>query len=189
MRKDSDPITDLLNDAAKGNREAESLLVDRTYQELHRLATHHMRSERGDHTLQTTALVNEAYVRLFDRSHRTWTNRTHFLGYAARVMRHILIDYARSHRSLKQGGHGIRLPFDEKLASQLPPSADLLALDAALDKLAELDPRQVRIVELRFFAGLTEEEIAEALHIGTRTVTRDWAVAKAWLQKELSTKT
>ncbi len=179
-------ITELLNETMKGDRLAESQLLELIYDELHRLASTQMRGERYDHTLQPTALLNEAYMRLFDQPCRTWVNRSHFFAVAVRVMRNILIDYARRHTSQKQGGGTPKLHLDEIPGASLPASAELIALDTALNKLSTWDPRQVRIVELRFFAGLTEEEIAELLDIGTRTVKREWAVAKAWLQKELA---
>jgi RNA polymerase sigma-70 factor, ECF subfamily len=186
---DNCEITHLLNEATQGNSEAESLLMELMYEELHRLAVSRMRHERPDHTLQPTALVNEAFLCLFARPYRTWTNRTHFFAFAARVMRSILIDHARRRASLKQGGGIRKLAFDDLPSHEGPPDADLIALDTALKRLSRWDPRQVRIVELRFFAGLTEEEISEVMNIGTRTVKREWAFAKAWLQKELSNRT
>jgi RNA polymerase sigma factor (TIGR02999 family) len=186
MGRDSRQITHLLNEAVKGNSQAEASLFELTYEELHRLARSYMRRERQDHTLQPTALIHEAYLRLFSQPDRTWENRTHFFAVAASVMRHILIDHARRHASEKHGGARINVPLESVAAPASPASAELIALDQALKKLAKWDPRQVRIVELRYFAGLTEEEIAEILNISRRTVTRDWNVAKAWLQKELS---
>jgi len=186
MTDSSNDITELLNKTVKGDRLAESALLELIYEELHRLAASQMRRERYDHTLQPTALLNEAYMRLFDQPNRTWANRSHFFAVSAKVMRNILIDHARHHQSQKQGGGIPRLALTDVQGSILAADADLIALDTALDKLSTWDPRQVRIVELRFFAGLTEEEIGKVLDIGTRTVKREWAVAKAWLQKELA---
>jgi RNA polymerase sigma factor (TIGR02999 family) len=182
----SEQITNLLNETAKGNREAESSLLQLVYDELHRLASNQMRRERNDHTLQPTALLNEAYMRLFDQRNRTWANRSHFFAVAAKVMRNILIDHARRHTSAARGSGSTKVALEHVPASLLPSSADLIALDDALNKLAKWDERQVHIVELRFFAGLTEDEIGKVLGIATRTVKREWAVAKAWLQKELA---
>ncbi len=178
-------ITTLLNEAARGNRAAEALLLESIYAELHRLASWQMGNERHDHTLQPTALLNEAYLRLFKERNRTWENRSHFLGVAAHVMRTFLIDYARRRASAKQGGGAVKLPLSDVDGSISPTSVELIALDTALNKLSSWDPRQVRIVELRFFAGLTEDQIASVLDLSPRTVKREWAFAKAWLQKEL----
>jgi RNA polymerase sigma factor (TIGR02999 family) len=186
MAPDSRQITKLLNETVKGDAQAQASLFELTYKELHRLARSYMRRERGDHTLQPTALINEAYLRLFSQSDRTWKNRAHFFAVAAGVMRHVLIDHARRHASEKHGGARANVALENLPLMSAPPRTELIALDNALKKLAEWDPRQVQIVELRFFAGLTEDQIAEILDISPRTVKRDWVVAKAWLQKELS---
>jgi RNA polymerase sigma-70 factor (ECF subfamily) len=188
MARTSGDVTHFLSEAAKGNPDARAALLDIVYRELHCLASSQMRAERFDHTLQPTALVHEAYLRLFNERQRSWASRGHFFAFAARVMRNILIDYARRHASGRDGGNSLRLALEEVNTTDLPPSAELLSLDRALDRLSEFDPRQGQIVELRFFAGLTEEEIAEVLHIGLRTVKRDWIAAKAWLYKELESK-
>jgi RNA polymerase sigma-70 factor (ECF subfamily) len=185
MGHDSRQITELLNETVKGDARAQASLFELTYKELHRLARAYMRRERGDHTLQPTALINEAYLRMFSQPDRTWKNRSHFFAVAAGVMRHVLIDHARHHVSEKHGGARVNVPLEGLAIMEGPARTELIALDDALKKLADWDPRQVRIVELRFFAGLTEDEIAEILDISPRTVKRDWIVAKAWLQKEL----
>ena len=153
--------------------------------ELHRLALRYLKGERPDHTLQPTALVNEAYLRLMDLKSAGWQNRAHFLGVAASVMRRILVDYARRHRNLKRGGKLIRVSLEEEKIVPAVRSADLVALDEALERLAAMDERQSRIVELRFFGGLSVEETAEVLKVSPRTVKREWSVAQAWLYCEL----
>jgi len=181
-------ITSLLHSAAEGDQQARASLLEVVYQELHRLAAKQMHRERFDHTLQPTALVHEAYMKLFDERQRNWVDRGHFFALAARVMRNILVDHARRHHAQRHGGDAVRMELDQVPVASLPPNAELIALDRALDRLATLDARQSQIVELRFFGGLTEEEIAELLKIGLRTVKRDWAMAKAWLYKELASK-
>jgi RNA polymerase sigma factor (TIGR02999 family) len=155
------------------------------YDELHRLADRYMRREREGHTLQTTALVHEAYLKLVEQRAVDWQNRNQFLGVAAQVMRRILIDYARGHLRDKRGGGRPMIPFDEALTFSAECSSALVELDAALERLGAIDPRQARIVELRFFAGLTVEETADVLGISAKTVKRDWSIAKAWLHGEL----
>jgi RNA polymerase sigma factor (TIGR02999 family) len=145
-----------------------------------------MRGQPAGHTLQTTALVNEAYLKLIDSSQVNWQNRAHFFAISAQLMRRILVDFARSRNSLKRGGEQIQVTLDEKIEAPFEKETDLVALDDALKMLEELNPRQAQIVELRYFGGLSEEEAAEALKISTRTVRRDWSVARAWLYRELS---
>lgn len=179
-------ITDLLRQVRSGNRDAEQALFATVYHELHAMAARRFRSERREHTLQPTALVHEAYLRLLDEKGRTWTNRTHFFAVASRTMRHVLIDHARRQHADKRGAGQT---FVELGGVALVPTVDLdnlLRVDNALRKLAECDERQSRIVEMRFFGGLTEEEVAEVLAISVRTVKREWAVAKAWLYAELA---
>lgn len=154
------------------------------YDELRKLARHYMRGERSGHTLQTTALVNEAYVRLAGAEGIEFHDRAHFFAMAATMMRRILVDHARAHAADKRGGGAALIPLDERIAAA-ESNVDLLALDAALTKLAVMDPQQARIVELRFFTGLTVDETAVALEISPATVKRDWAIAKAWLHHEL----
>jgi RNA polymerase sigma factor (TIGR02999 family) len=156
------------------------------YDELRRLADHYLRQERPDHTLQPTALVHEAYLRLVDQSRVEWQNRAHFLGVAAQLMRRILVDHARRHHALKRGGFRQKLSLDEAVDYSQTPDVDLVALDDALNALEQFDERQSRIVELRFFGGLTIEETAEALSVSPATVKVDWNMAKAWLRQEIS---
>lgn len=155
------------------------------YDELRRLANHYLRQERSDHTLQPTALVHEAYLKLIDQSRVDWQNRAHFFGVAAQSMRRILVDHARSHRASKRGGVQQKLALDEAVDYSQPRDIDLLALDDALNLLAKLDVRQSQVVELRFFGGLTIEETAAALGVSPATVKVDWSMAKAWLHREI----
>jgi len=168
-----------------GNREAESRLVPLVYDELRKLARHYMRSERPDHTLQATALVHEAYLRLIGQREVDWHNRAHFFGVAAQSMRRILVDHARAHLAEKRGGADKAMSLDEASAIGNAGRGDLVVLDEALARLAARDPRQSRIVELRFFGGLKEEEVAEVLGVSSRTVKREWRMARAWLYKEI----
>ena len=180
-------ITEMLKACSGGNREAMDKLVPFVYQELHRQARQYLRRERSNHTLQTTALVHEAYLRLIEQRFVDWQNRAHFFGLAANMMRRILVNYAVSQNRLKRGGKDETLPLEEALCVAVEErDVDLLALDRALNELAELDERQARIVELRYFGDLTIEETAEVLSISTATVKRDWNMAKAWLRAELS---
>jgi len=184
-RPSSPQVTDLLISWSNGDETALAQLVPLVHDELHRLASRQMRREREGHVLQTTALVNEAYVRLIDLSRVRWRDRTHFFAMAACVMRRILVDYARSRDYLKRGG-GIRLmSLDEAAGSADERGADLVALDDALHALAAFDRRKSQVVEMRFFGGLSVEETAEALSVSVETVMRDWRIAKAWLLREL----
>jgi len=183
--KSQQDITRLLVAWGEGDKGALDRLMPFVYSELRRLAHAYMRRQRTDHTLQTTALVNEAYMRLIDSSQVRWQDRNHFFAMSAKLMRRILVDFARAKNAQKRGGGGHLVTFDEELPVADAKESDLLALDEALTRLAELDERQSRIVELRYFGGLTEEEIAEVLEISARTVRRDWSVARAWLFKEL----
>ena len=179
-------VTKLLNAWREGDESALDKLMPLVYDELHRLARQHMRREKPGHVLQTSALVNEAYLQLIDASHVHWQNRAHFFGIAARSMRRILVDDARRRHREKRGGQMIQIPFDE--ASSLPQeqAANLVALDDALKVLAEIDPRQSQIVELRFFGGMSIEETAEFLKVSPGTVMRDWTFARAWLKKAVT---
>jgi RNA polymerase sigma factor (TIGR02999 family) len=182
MTDDGD-VTALLLAWSDGEDAAHGRLIDVVYDDLRRVARRHLRAERGDHSLAATALVHEAYLRLIDQRRVKWQNRAHFFGIAARLMRRILVDHARAHAAAKRGGHLTKvLEVDVALA---PLDIDVLALDAALHKLAAVDARQGKLVELRFFAGLTVEETAEALEVAPITVKRDWAHARAWLFREL----
>jgi RNA polymerase sigma factor (TIGR02999 family) len=181
-------ITRVLAQLKQGDRAAAEQLVPLVYPHLRSLASYYMRGERKDHTLQATALVHEAFIRLLKQENLAWEDRNHFFGVAAGLMRRILVDYARAHRAGKRGGPERDLPLDEALVFAVERSSELIALDDALKLLAKWDPRQSQIVELRFFAGLTEEEIAGVLGISVRTVKRDWATARAWLHTELGIK-
>jgi RNA polymerase sigma factor (TIGR02999 family) len=178
-------VTALLLEVANGNQAAQEKLVPLVYDQLKRLARRYMRRERADHTLQTTALVHEAYLKLVGQHSPHWQNRDQFYGTAAQLMRRILIDHARRHLREKRGGTQVILPLEEGLAFTPEHSEDLLKLDEALDRLSKLDPRQSRIVELRFFGGLSVEETSRFLNVSPITVKRDWAVAKVWLYGEL----
>jgi RNA polymerase sigma factor (TIGR02999 family) len=179
-------ITELLADASRGNQGALDALFPLVYNELRRLADSYLRNERPDHTLQATALVHEAYVRLVDQTNITWQNRAQFFSVAAQVMRHILVDHARAHQTAKRGGAARKVSLDEAVGVFEERDINLVALDDALVELAKLDPRQSRIVELRFFGGLTIEEVAEVLRVSTQTVSLDWSMAKMWLHREIS---
>jgi RNA polymerase sigma factor (TIGR02999 family) len=178
------PVTDLLLAWEQGDESALQQLIPVVTAELHRLARRYMRGERRDHTLQTTALVNEAYLRLIDLSRVRWQDRVHFFAMSARLMRRILVDHARSRQFVKRGGGARKVSFDEGQAT-LERGLDLVALDDALTALAALDHRRSQVVEMRFFAGLSVDETAEALRISAETVMRDWRAAKAWLRREL----
>jgi RNA polymerase sigma factor (TIGR02999 family) len=185
MEHSSGEVTQLLADLRKGDRGAESRLFDVVYAELHRMAVRYMRHERPDHTLQATALIHEAYVDLIDQQEKDWQNRAHFYGVAAQVMRRVLVDYARMHGTAKRGGGQHKVCLDEALLMTAEQSDELVALDEALSRLAQFDPRQSRVVELRFFGGLNEEETAQVLSVSSRTVRRDWSLAKVWLYGQL----
>jgi len=180
-------VTQLLQAWGHGDEAARDELMSVVYQELHRLAHHYMKSESPGHTLQTSALVNEAFLRLVDQKNVKWQNRAHFFGIAAQMMRRILVDYARSRRYAKRGG-GIRdLSLEEALIISQERNEEVVALDETLERLAEFDPRKSKIVEFRFFAGLSIEETAEVLAVSPGTVMRDWTLAKAWLRREINT--
>jgi RNA polymerase sigma-70 factor, ECF subfamily len=179
-------ITQLLVAWNNGDAAALERLTPLVQAELHRLAKHYMAGERQGHILQTTALVNEAFMRLIDWRNVEWQNRSHFFGLAAQIMRRILVDFARARRREKRGGDALMVSLSEAAHIAQEQSADLVALDDALQELEKLDPRQARVVELRFFAGLSMEETAEALKVSLSTVRRDWSLAEAWLYRELS---
>lgn len=182
----NESVSTLLGELNRGNREALPRLMPVVYAELRRLAARYMAHERRGHTLQPTALVNEAYLRLVEEHDRVWEGKAHFFAVAAQVMRHILVDRARSRLARKRGGGAYQVTLAEDVAAAESRSVDLLALDQALTRLAALDPRQARVVELRFFAGLSVEEIAKLLSASDRTIKRDWRMAKAWLHAELT---
>jgi RNA polymerase sigma factor (TIGR02999 family) len=179
-------ITKLLQGWRGGDRAALDALVPVVYKELRRLAHCELRKERPDHTLQSASLVNEAYLRLFRMQPPRWEGRTHFFAVAAQLMRQILVDYARRHRASKRGSGVCVLTLDDAVALSPRKEMDVIAIDDALHALAEVDPRQSRVVELRFFAGLSLEETSEVMGIATATVQRDWTAARAWLHREIS---
>lgn len=177
----------MLGEWQAGNRAALDQLTPLIYEELRSLARYYMHSERGDHTLQATALVNEAYLRLIDLSRMSWRSRAHFFAVAAQLIRHILVDHARSRQALKRGGNLQKLSLDQSLeVSAAEQDVDLVALDDALEALAQLNPQQSRVVELRYFAGLSIEETAEVLGVSVSTIKRQWALARSWLHTRLS---
>jgi RNA polymerase sigma factor (TIGR02999 family) len=180
----SHPVTELLVRWKAGDKDALERLVPLVYKELRDIARYHLRRERPEHTLQSAALVHEAYLRLLDQRPFDSENRAHFLAVASRLMRQILVDYARSHRAAKRGAD-LRVELDTSLVLPHAPSTDVVALDDALNGLMQLDEQQGRIVEMRFFGGLATEEIAEVLQISASTVKRDWNVAKAWLARQM----
>ena len=189
MKKNPPPqhhITELLAEWSDGNQSALDALYPLVYDELHRLARRYMSRERKGHTLQTTALINEAYVRLVDQRNVHWANRSHFFAISAQIMRRILIDHARRHAYAKRGGGAQQVSLEEVAAITPNQSRELLRLDEALKSLAEMDPRRSQVVELRYFGGLNNEEIAGVLNVSENTVTRDWNMARAWLYKQLS---
>jgi len=179
-------ITELLAEWRDGDQSALDELYPLVYDELHRLARRYMSRERKDHTLQTTALINEAYVRLVDQKNVNWANRSHFFAISAQIMRRILIDHARRHAYAKRGGGAQQVSLEEVAAITPAQGSDLMRLDEALKSLAERDPRRSQVVELRYFGGLNNEEIAGVLHVSENTVTRDWNMARAWLYQQLS---
>ena len=188
-----DDLTGLLIEWRQGDRAALDRLTPLVYDEIRRIAHRYVQREREGHTLQTTALVNEAYLRLAGQQQINWQNRAHFFAVTAQVMRHILIDYARRRHYVKHGGEAQRVAFDDALATEAtvlmskPRAVELLALNEALDELAKLDSRKSRVVELRYFGGLSLDETAEVLEVSLMTVRRDWRVAKAWLYKRVKT--
>jgi RNA polymerase sigma factor (TIGR02999 family) len=181
----STQINRLLADWGRGNEEAREALIPVVYDELRRVARRHLRRERPDHTLQSAGLVNEAYLRLVRQETPQWQDRAHFFGVAAQLMRHILVDHARNRLAAKRGGGAPRLSLDSDKAPAQKQEFELVALDDALGKLITLDPQQGRLIELRFFGGLSIEETAVVLGISPATVKREWATARAWLRREL----
>lgn len=188
IKNESHRITRLLADWSKGNDAALEILMPLIYEELRRMARRYMRRQPLGHTLQTTALIHEAYLKLAGQEECEWQDRTHFFGAAAQAMRHILVDYARQKKSKKRGGSAQRVTLDENAVVSAETSDEIIALDEALRALAELDERKTRVVELKFFGGLTIKEIADVLKISPKTVKRDWRFARTWLLHELSKK-
>jgi RNA polymerase sigma factor (TIGR02999 family) len=183
--KPASEVTQLLQEWREGDRQALDALLPLVYKELRRLAHFQLRNERRDHTLHSAALVHEAYLRLVGLNPPQWESRTHFFAIAAQLMRQILVDYARRHRAAKRGASICKLSVDEAAMTPRAKDVDVVALDDALQALAKIDARQSRVVELRFFAGLSLEEISDALEIGPATVQRDWTAARAWLHREI----
>ena len=179
-------VTQLLVAWGNGNQAALDKLMPLVHEELRRLAHYYMRRERPGHTLQTSALVDEAYLRLIDQKNVHWQNRAHFFAISAQLMRRILVDHARSHHYAKRGGGAHKVSLDEAMMVSREPGPHLIALDEALTSLADIDPRKSEIVEMRFFGGLSVEETADALKLSPRTVMREWSMAKAWLYRTLS---
>lgn len=177
-------VTVLLKAMRSGDQSAADKLLPLVYNELHRLAASYMHRERKDHTLQPTALINEAYLRLA-REDVEWQNHEHFIGVAANIMRRVLVDHARAHNAAMRGGGLVRVEIDDNIATAQERSSQVLLLDDALDKLEKLNPRQAKVVELRYFGGLSVEQIASVLKIAPRSVKRDWALARIWLFKEI----
>jgi len=185
MHDPSVDVTLLLKQLSDGKQDVLAELIPHVYDELRRLAAYHLRQERTNHTLQATALVHEAYMRLVDQRRVDWKNRSHFFGVAAHLMRRILLMHARRHHAAKRGGSAKPISLNDAVVFTREQSADLVALDELLNRLSVLDPQQARVVELRFFAGLSVEETADLMGMSTATVKRDWAMAKAWLAREM----
>jgi RNA polymerase sigma factor (TIGR02999 family) len=185
-RESSTGITRLLADWSRGDEGARDALIPLVYDELRLIARRNLSRERPDHTLQSAALVNEAYLRMVRQETPNWQNRAHFFGVAAQIMRHILVDHARNRRAAKRGAGAQQLSLDVPIAPRAKSEIDLLALDSALNKLATMDPQQSHLIELRFFGGLSIEEAALVMGISTRTVERSWTAARAWLRVEMS---
>lgn len=182
----SSEVTQLLAAFSRGEPDAQEKLMPLVYDELRRLAHHYMRGEATGRTLQPTALVHEAYLELIEQPDWTWESRAHFIGFAAQVMRHLLIDHARSRKAAKRGGLNQKVPFEDVLIASEQKSDEWLAIDVALERLSKIDPRQARVVELRYFGGLSVEESAEVLGVSPKTVKRDWALARVWLHREIA---
>lgn len=189
VNEKADQITERLIAWNSGDTAALDEVISAVYKELRRMADRYLRLERPDHTLQPTALVHEAYLRLVDQTQVNWQNRAHFFGVAAQMMRRILVDHARTKQRAKRGGPAKRLALDEVADLSQGRPVDLVALDEALEGLTEIDPRKSRVVELRFFGGLSVEETSEVLNVSPQTVMRDWKLAKAWLYQEIKSET
>ncbi len=185
METSAPSVSQLLQRWSEGDRDALDQLTPLVYAELRLMARRYMNQQPPGHTLQTTALIHEAYLRLVGQEEKQWENRAHFFGVAAQAMRHILVDYARARQMAKRGGGAHQVSLDEAMVISPEGSDDLVALNDALDALASLDQRQSQVVEMRFFGGLTEEEISQVLNVSTRTVRSDWRLARSWLLREL----
>ena len=186
MPSSDDQITQILIAWSRGDQSALDKLIPVVYKELRRMAARYLRRERPDHSLQPTALVHEAYIRLIDQTRVDWQNRAHFFGVAAQMMRRILVDHAKATRRQKRSGDVHKLPLDEAMNLYEEQRPDLVALDEAMKRLAEIDPRKSQVVELRYFGGLSVEETAEVIGVSRKTVIRDWMMAKTWLHQEIT---
>jgi RNA polymerase sigma factor (TIGR02999 family) len=180
------PISELLRSCGQGDQHARERLLPLVYRDLKQRAAAYLLRERHDHTLQPTALVHEAYLRLFGEDAVAWQNRNHFYGIAARVMRQVLVDHARAHRAVKRAGAVVRVALDDQIGATRPVDWDVLALNEAVDELGRLDPRQAQIVEFRYFGGMTEQEVAALMSLSRATVTREWQTARAWLHRRMT---
>jgi RNA polymerase sigma-70 factor, ECF subfamily len=178
-------VTLLLKAMNRGDKSAADQLLPIVYSELHRLAKSYMSRERRDHTLQPTALINQAYLRIAQQEHMEWQNHAHFIGFAANVMRRVLVDHARERNAAMRGGGRMRVELDDGIAASPETSAEILQLEEALTRLEQLNPRQAQVVEMRYFGGLSVEEVASILGIAPRSVKRDWALARMWLYQEI----
>jgi RNA polymerase sigma factor (TIGR02999 family) len=185
MAESADDITLMLQQLSAGNNDVVGALMPMVYNELHRMADGRLQRERANHTLNSTALVHEAYLKLVDQTRVTWQNRAHFFAIAAQAMRRILINYAQKRKAEKRGGGVVLATFNDEEVARESRADELVSLDAALERLARMNERQCKVVEFRFFAGLTQEEIAEVLDVSVPTVRRDWRLARAWLSREL----
>ncbi len=183
-KSETQEVTRLLQSLTAGNAEAVDALVPLVYSELRRLAAHYLKSEREGHTLQPTALVHEAFLKLVEQE-TAWQNRNHFFAIAASVMRRILVDYARGYKAEKRGGAAEKVSLEDAFVFVKEKPAEMIALDEALEELAEIDPRRAKVVELKFFGGLNNEEIAEVLGVHSNTILRDWKLARAWLKTQM----
>jgi RNA polymerase sigma factor (TIGR02999 family) len=186
MGRPAAPISELLRSCGQGDQCARERLLPLVYRDLKQRAAAYLQRERHDHTLQPTALVHEAYLRLFGEDPVAWQNRDHFFGIAARVMRQVLVDHARAHRAAKRAAAGVRIALDDQIGATRPVDWDVLALNEALDELGRLDPRQAQIVGLRYFGGMTEQEVAALMSLSRATVTREWQTARAWLHRRMT---
>jgi len=186
MEDGTSPASHLLRAWGRGDLQARDELVPVVYRELRRRAGAYLRRERPDHTLQPTALVHEAYVRLMGQERVAWQNRAHFFAMAAQMMRRVLIDHAREHQAAKRPGAAVKVVLDDRVGTTQPRACELIALDQALVELARIDPRQGQIMELRYFGGLSEQEVAAVLSISRATVTREWHTARAWLYRRMT---
>ena len=185
----SENLTRLLVDWGNGDAQALERLVPLVYRDLRRLARRYLRSEPPGHTLQSTALVHEAYLRLIDQRNTHWQNRAHFFGISAQLIRRILVDHARARKAGKRGGNAAKIQIDDSVAAHESQGLDLVVLDDCLKTLSGIDPQQARVIELRYFAGLTVEETAEVMHVSPTTVKREWRLARAWLHREIARRT